>query len=548
MNAAVLILFGVAWFLFAYFWYAKIIQEKVLKINDANATPSHTLTDGKDYVPTKKSILFGHHFASIAGAGPIVGPILGFAYFGWLPAMLWILIGAVFMGGVHDFAALVASLRNKGVSIVEFANDAVSPKASYIFAVFVWLTLMLVQAVFADLTARTFAEDPHIVAPTLGLILLALLFGYIVYRKNFNLTAGTVIGILALIAFIFMGESIPIKASYDFWLVVIIAYSFIAAILPVWILLQPRDYLSMYLLIIGLVLGVVGVVVLSPDMNAPAFIGFDSAKGPLFPVLFITIACGAISGFHSLVSSGTSSKQLDKERDAKFVSYGSMLTEGLLALMVLTMISSVLVWGGDANAANSFQSLLKKSANLVFGGAFGRTVQVFGIPLKAGISLGVLIINAFLLTTLDTSARLNRYILQETLGKRYGGAFANKYFAAAASLVVAYFVALGGYRTIWPVFGASNQLIATLSLFVVTVYFLGFKAPKWYTLAPAIFMLIVTETSLIYSFFWDFVPNKKWHLAIIAAILAALGVIVAWESYKKIRELTKRSSAATENG
>ncbi len=542
MNAAVIVIFGIAWYIFAYQWYARIIQKKVLKVRDENITPANKVNDDLDYVPTKPSILFGHHFSSIAGAGPIVGPILGFALFGWLPALIWILLGAVFLGAVHDYASLVASLRNDGVSIVQFTKTAVSNKARSIFSVFVWLTLTLVQAVFADLTARTLHEDPTIVIPTLGVIAVAIIFGYFVNRKGFNTIIGTILGLGLFFVLILLGRDYPIVASYDFWLVFTIIYSFVAAIIPVWVVLQPRDYLSMYLLIIGLALGVIGVIALNPTLEAPAFISFNSKNGPLFPILFITIACGAVSGFHSLVSSGTSAKQLRKESDAKFVSYGAMLTEGLLALLVIVMIAGALHWTpAGANDPLYFGSLLDQSANLVFGTALGATIETLGVPFKIGVSFGVLMINAFLLTSLDTSTRLNRYIIQETLGAKYKGIFNNRFFAAAASLVLAYFLAKGGYEVIWPVFGASNQLIATLSLFVVTAYFLGFKAPKWYTLLPAIFMLLVTETALAYNILTDYMPNSKWHLAAISIALFILGLIVAIETTQKLKKLNKEN-------
>ncbi|MFH1052314.1 MAG: carbon starvation protein A [bacterium] len=548
MSAAIVIIFGVSWFIFAYLWYGKVIQKKVLKIDDSNITPSNQLNDGMDYVPTKPSILFGHHFSSIAGAGPIVGPIIAFAYFGWLPAMLWVLIGSVFMGAVHDYAALVASLRSRGESIVEITKTAVSGRASAIFAAFVWLTLVLVQAVFADLTAKTLAEDPHIVIPTVGILLIALLFGFFVYRKGMSVVAGTVICLAMLFGLILLGAEVPINiesimgiSTYHFWLLFAIIYSFIAATLPVWLLLQPRDYLSMYLLIIGLFAGLIGLVAGNPTISAPAFISFNSEGGAMFPMLFIIIACGAISGFHSLVASGTSAKQLRKESDGKFVAYGSMLTEGLLALMVIVMISSLLVWlpggsGGSTINGYAFQDLFLKSPNIVFGYGLGLSIDSLGIPIKLGISFGILMLNAFILTTLDTSARLNRYVVTETIGKKYGGIFKNKYFSTAVSLFFAYILCLGGgYRVIWPVFGASNQLIATLALFVVTVFFLGYKSPKWYTLIPAIIMLIITETALIYNSVASYIPESQWHLAIISVVLFVLGLIVAFEVYKKLR-------------
>ncbi len=551
MNAAILTLFGILWLAFAYVWYGGIIRRRVVQPNDAIPTPSQTVNDGIDYVPTKTPILFGHHFSSIAGAGPIIGPILAFALFGWLPAVIWILLGTVFMGAVHDYTSLMASVRNRGVSIVEITERAVSKSARTIFALFVWLALALVQAVFADLTAKTIVEKPEIAIPTVSVIFLAVAFGWAVYRKGFNLVAGTIVALAILYGMIELGNAYPLIASYHVWLAVMILYSFIAAVIPVWVLLQPRDYISMYILVIGLVMGFIGIMVLQPTITGPAFISFDSTNGPLFPILFITVACGAVSGFHSLVSSGTSSKQLRRESDGMRVAYGGMLTEGALALLVVMMIASVLVWNPNGGAVSGFvfQDLLKQSANIVFGTALGQTISSLGIPLAAGIAFGVLMLNAFILTTLDTTVRLSRYIVQETLGVRYGGLFANKYFAAAASLILAYGLCLGdGYKALWPVFGASNQLIAALALFVVTAYWFGFKRPKWYTLAPGIFMLLATESALIYQTFWLYIPQAVWHLAVISFVLMLLGFIVAFEVYKRLRMKQESVVGAFEAG
>lgn len=546
MNALTLILFSLAWLLFAYFWYGGKLSKKVLKINSNNPTPSQTNYDGIDYVPAKPIILFGHHFSAIAGAGPIVGPILAYAYFGWLPAMIWILVGSVFMGAVHDFSALVVSLRNQGRSIVEIADGAVSKTASMLFAVFVWLTLTLVQAVFADLTAKTLIEQPEIAFPTIALIFIAMSFGLMVYKLKINVYVSTIFALLALVLSVWVGTLLPIYLSYTTWLVIIVLYSFFAAIIPVWILLQPRDYISTYILIIGMVLGIVGISILNPTITGPSFTGLihQTAKGSisLFPMLFITIACGAISGFHSLVASGTTAKQLDKEENAQKIAYGGMLTEALLAALVVTMIASVLTWdtNGTSAADNVFQKFLGQSAEIVYGNALGRSIAVFGIPLSFGVQFGILMLNAFILTSLDASARLNRYVMQETLGIKYGGLFKNRYFASGTSLLLAFLLCIGnGYQTVWPIFGASNQLIATLALFTVSAYLFGVKSPKLYTLIPAFIMLIITESSLIINAI-DYSKQSNFTLVIIAIILFLLGLFVAYEATRKILKIKKK--------
>jgi len=537
MNAFEVIIFAIAWFVFAYFWYGGRIGKKVLHVNKDRPTPAHTNYDSLDYVPTNPFILFGHHFSAIAGAGPIVGPILAYALFGWLPALIWILLGAVFMGAVHDFSALVISIRNEGRSIVKIAESAISPTASILFAVFVWFTLALVQAVFADLTAKTLIEQPKIAFPTIALIFIAIIFGLMIYKLKLNIYISTVIALVALGLSVWAGTYIPVFLNYQVWLIIIIIYSFVASIIPVWILLQPRDYISMYLLIIGMLLGIVGISLLNPPITGPAYVSFVNKGTPLFPMLFVIIACGAISGFHSLVASGTTAKQLDKEVNARKIAYGGMLTEGLLAVLVITMISSVLIWDntGNSTAPNAFQGFLHQSAEIAFGNALGRTIEILGIPLMIGIQFGILMLNAFILTTLDASARLNRYVMQETLGVRFGGIFKNRYFASGASLVFAYILCIGsGYQIIWPIFGASNQLIGTLALFTASAYLFGIKAPKFYTLIPAFLMLIITESSLFYQIFWKFLPENQYFLLFIAVILFILGLFVAFEATKKI--------------
>lgn len=549
MNALPVLLFGLVWFIFAYYWYGNKIRKKLLRTDDKNPTPSHELQDGKDFVPSKPSILFGHHFSSIAGAGPIVGPILAFAYFGWLPAILWILIGSVFMGAVHDYTALMVSVRNKGKSIVDISDKIVSKKSKAIFTAFVWITLMLIQAVFADLVAKTLVEKPEIVIPTASLIVLALLFGYFVFRKGMNDILATVIALGLLFVAVLLGEEYPINGSFHFWLALTFIYAFLASILPVQTLLQPRDYLSMYILLVGLIIGIVGTLVLNPVLNAPAYVGFEGPKGPLFPILFITIACGAISGFHSLVSSGTSSKQLNREGDGQLIAYGGMLMEGLLALLVIVMIGGVLFWSDGSSLAPQgmpvFQELLDKSAILVFGNSLGITAESIGIPLAMGTMFGVLMMKAFILTTLDTSARLNRYITQEAAPAKLKGFLGNRYVASSLSLIVAYILCLfDGYKVLWPMFGSSNQLIATLALFVISAYLFGVKAPRWYTLIPGIIMLIVTESSLVYQLFAEHIPSGKWHLAFISAFLFLLGLMVAYDSMKKIKDLSNKMKTA----
>lgn len=541
LNAALIGVLGAVWFYAMYRLYGGFIERTLIKPNDANPTPANSMKDNVDFVPSPPALLFGHHFSSIAGAGPIVGPILAYSLFGWLPALLWILVGSVFIGAVHDYTALMTSVRSRGVSIAELAQQHVSNAARWIFSVFLWLALVLVIAVFAVLTAQTLAEKPEIVVPTLGLMVLALLFGYFVYQKNLNIWVGTVIGLAAMFGLIVIGDFSPIQASFEFWLVFAFVYSFIASVIPVWVLLQPRDYLSMYILVIGIALAFVSLLVMQPEVSGPAFIGASSKQGPLWPILFITVACGAISGFHSVVSSGTSAKQLRRESEGKIITFGGMLTEGALAMIVVLLVSSVLFWDQAPTPDLSgfvFSTLLaEKGANITFGTAMGRAMESIGVPLQYGIAFGILMLNAFILTTLDTCARLTRYIVAESAGRKVP-ILNNKYVATAVGLIVAYLITAGNnWRVLWPAFGATNQLIGALSLLVVTAYMFGYKRATKYTLIPGLFMLVTTLGALFYQLLWQYLPSGNYLLAVIAVVLMVLGVVISVEVYRRMQRV-----------
>jgi carbon starvation protein len=538
-NAALIGIGGALWFIVMYRWYGNWLDRKIIEPDPSRTTPAHGMRDDRDYVPSHPAILFGHHFSSIAGAGPIVGPILAYALFGWLPALLWIFLGSVFIGAVHDYTSLMVSVRSRGVSVADLARVHVSPTARWIFSMFLWLALVLVIAVFAVLTARTFVEQPEIVLPSLGLLVLALIFGSTVHRGRVSLAVGTPIGLLLMVALIVAGDFLPIGGSFEFWLIAVLGYSFVAATIPVWILLQPRDYLSMYILIAGIGLAFVSLLVLQPEINGPAFVGFSSGQGPLWPILFITVACGAVSGFHSVVASGTSAKQLRNEKEGRLVAFGGMLTEGALAMIVVLLVASVLFWekpdSGDL-AGYVFGSLLfDKGPNITFGTAMGRVMEAIGIPLKYGIAFGILMLNAFILTTLDTCARLTRYITTESLGKKMP-VFANRFVATAVGLVAAYLLTMGNnWSILWPAFGAANQLIAALSLLVVSAYLFGFKKKTAVTIIPGIFMLVTTLGALLYQMFWLYLPQGNTLLAVVAGVLILLGLVVAIEVARRLR-------------
>lgn len=543
MSAVALAVFGLAWFYLAYRWYGATLDRKLFQPTE-NQTPAVACQDGKDYVPTHPAVLFGHHFSSIAGAGPIVGPILAYALFGWLPALLWILLGAVFLGGVHDYGALMVSLRKRGVSISEIAEEAISPTARKLFAAFAWVALVLIQAVFAVLTAKTLAEMPEITIPTVGTLLLAVAFGLAVHRFGVNIWFATALALVLLGVLVVLGDAFPVRASYTFWLVAAFGYSFVAATLPVWILLQPRDYLAMYILVVGLVGGYLGLLALRPTLHGPALTGLTSNAGPIWPMLFITVACGAFSGFHSLVASGTTAKQLRHEREGRLIAYGGMLAEGALALLVVLLMAGALFWGHAPEGFGGFvfQDLLAGSANIAFGTGFGRAVAALGVPLAYGVAFGTLMLNAFILTTLDTSTRIARYILSENFSRRFP-LLKNRFLASGLGLVLAAVVAAGNaWQQIWPAFGAANQLIGALAMLVITAYLLSQAKPTMYTLVGAAFMLVTTEAALAYQLVTMYLPKGQVALTVAAAILIFLGLAVAFEAFRTLRGPAKEAT------
>ncbi|RKD31927.1 carbon starvation CstA family protein [Thermohalobacter berrensis] len=550
MNSAVLLILSVVWFAISYKWYGTKMERKLVEPNDDNPTPSVALQDGVDYYPGKAGILFGHHFSSIAGAGPILGPIAAVAAFGWGGTILWIFLGTVFIGAVHDYLSLMVSVRYKGHSISQVAEEVIGKRARNLFSVFLLITLILIVAVFGYVAANTLMTTPAVVIPTFGIIPLAMLFGYLVYKRNVNIVVGTIIAILGLFLLIYLGYLFPISApftgnaAFAFWFVLLMLYGLIASVLPVWMLLQPRDYISNWVLIIGLTIGVIGTLITHPPINAPAFTGFvNSGKGPLWPMLFIMVACGAISGFHSVVGSGTTSKQLAKETDGKKVGYGAMLVESVLATLALLTVSAGLFWKAPAGMEEFalFEILNKGGAIKAFGVGYGRLVE----PLLGtfGMLFGVTMLKTFVMTTLDTTIRLGRFVTAELLGPKIPvlkNRMAGSLFIAIPAFYLGY---TGTYGIIWPMFGAANQLVAALALLVVTAYLVGVKKPTKYTLYPAVFMIVTTIAALIYQGYNHlFGVEPNYVLGITAIILIILALIVGKEA-KQILDLGKADDA-----
>ena len=523
MNSLVLLLICVAVLVIGYIFYGGWLCKQWGVGEGKTETPAHTMEDGVDYVPAKAPILMGHHFSSIAGAGPITGPI-GAAMFGWLPVTLWILVGGIFFGGVHDFGALFASVRNKGMSIGEIISANMSKRAKRLFIIFSYLTLILVVAAFASIVASTFgavydesgavdmaksATPASVAMISMLFIVIAIVFGFCVYRRNVPMGIASVVGVLAIVGIMAIGMNFhPIYLSTKTWMWIVGLYIAIASVTPVWILLQPRDYLSSFLLYAMLGVAFFGVVAAHPTFDAsfPAFGGFavDNGNGVqyLFPVLFTTVACGAISGFHSLVSSGTTSKQLDKEKDARPIAYGGMLLECVLAVLTLCAIGYAYKW----NAANPDNALV--GATAIFGGGIAHMIDGI-IPGSYQVlnSLLVLTYSAFCLTSLDTATRLARFMFQEfwlepgqttkDVKEGWKKVMVNPYFATILTVVLGILLGMTGYAKIWGLFGAANQLLAGIGLLAVATWLGNAGKNNKMFLFPMGFMVIVTICSLV---------------------------------------------------
>ena len=568
MNSLVLLIICVAILVAGYVCYGGWLCKQWGVGENKTETPAHTMEDGVDYVPAKAPVLMGHHFSSIAGAGPITGPI-GAAMFGWLPVTLWILIGGIFFGGVHDFGALFASVRNKGMSIGEIISANMSKRAKRLFIIFSYLTLILVVAAFASIVASTFgatfdesgavdmvkSETPASVAMiSLLFIVIAIVFGFCVYRRNMPMGIASVVGVLAIIGIMAVGMNFhPIYLSTKTWMWIVGLYIAIASVTPVWILLQPRDYLSSFLLYAMLAVAIFAVVVGHPTFDAsfPAFGGFavDNGNGTqyLFPVLFTTVACGAISGFHSLVSSGTTSKQLDKEKDAKPIAYGGMLLECVLAVLTLCAIGYAYKW----NAANPDNALV--GATAIFGGGIAHMVDDV-IPGSYAIlnSLLVLTYSAFCLTSLDTATRLARFMFQEfwlepgqttkDVKEGWKKVMVNPYFATILTVVLGILLGMTGYAKIWGLFGAANQLLAGIGLLAVATWLGNAGKNNKMFLIPMAFMIVVTISSLaltvknqigiISAGGADWGPYAQTILGILLIVLAVVLVIEGVQTLK----------------
>lgn len=533
MNSLTLLLVSAVILFIGYVCYGGYLARK-WGVDDSRKTPAHTKYDGIDYIPAKSPVLLGHHFASIAGAGPIVGPIQA-AIFGWIPVALWVLIGSIFFGGVQDFGSLFASIRHDGKSIGEIIESNMGKKGKKLFALFAWLTLVLVVAAFANIVADNFVSTPQAASASVFFMILAVLFGIAVYRFKMPLIPATIVGVILLFGCIYLGFLFPIFLSKQAWIVLLMVYIFIASVTPVWILLQPRDYLNSYLLYAMIAGALLGIVILRPEIQMEGFIGFNVDGQYLFPVLFVTVACGAISGFHSLVGSGTSSKQLYKESDAKKIGYGAMLIEGLLAIVALITVAYI--------STKQFGSLLGNGGPVnVFSEGIANFMMSFGIPFAVGKTFTSLAISAFALTSLDTATRLGRFIFQEFFDTNgldnkestKKNPLTNMYVSTTITVICSGLLAVMGYEKIWPIFGSANQLLAAIALMAIAIWLANSKKSFKEFIIPIVFMFVVTIVSLCFNIKSNIGVNPV--LVIIAILLLILALILIKEALTFIKK------------
>jgi carbon starvation protein len=529
MNGIELILIALIMYVVAYKLYGGFITKR-LDVNNSKATPSHTMYDGVDYVPAKAPVLLGHHFASIAGAGPIVGPVIA-AGFGWLPVYLWVVFGAIFIGGVHDYSSIVASIRHQSKSIGFVIQSYLGVNGKKLFLIFSWATLILVIAVFTIIVADTFTHIPSAGTSSILFIFLAIIFGLAIYRFKVPLWVATIIGVVLLFLSIPAGNLFPLQLDNLTWQLILFVYIFTASVTPVWILLQPRDYLNSFFLYALMLGGLVGIFFAAPSINLPAFSTFSLDKvGYLFPALFVTVACGAISGFHSLVGSGTTAKQLNKETDSRIIGYGGMLIEGLLAVLALVAVASMV--------NKEFIDLLVKQgpvAAFSLGVArFINAIPVLNISIPLAQTFTALAVSAFALTSLDTATRLARFMFQEYFEKnddKEKSWITNRY--VSTGITVAFGAALtfsGQTMSIWPVFGSANQLLAALALLALTVWIANLKKGFLFVLIPMILMFAVTLTALGMLVYQNFIATN-FTLSIISVLLFTLAVLLGIKAY-----------------
>ncbi len=549
MNSAVLLLISLVCLLLAYRYWGRYLNNRVFGLDkETGPTPATSFQDDVDYVPTKKSILFGHHYSSIAGAAPIVGPAVA-AIWGWVPAFLWILVGVIFMGATHDFGALVVSMKNKGESIGKVAENVIGVRVRTLFLVVIFFLVWMVIAVFTLVIANLFIAYPSSVIPINFEIIVAVLMGFLINRKKANLLIPSVVAQVVLLFMIYLGTLYPISLSDYFgghelmvWMLFLLLYCFIASILPVWVLLQPRDYINGHQLFLGLGLMIAGVFVVRPEIVAPAVNFSPEGAPPWFPFLFITIACGAISGFHGLVSGGTTSKQVEKWQDAKAIGYGGMLGEGLLAILatlaVCTGFSGREAWHAHYGNWSQVNGLSAQISAFVQGA--GKFLSGLGLQDDFSNTVIAVLIISFAATSLDTACRIQRYIIEE-LGQSIGVKVVQNRFVSSGLAVLTAFLLIvsdrggkGGLQ-LWPLFGATNQMLACLTLIVISVYlFKNGRSIKAFAI-PGLLLFVITTVGLYFNI-TSFIESKSYFLSALATLLILTQLWIAIESFSWMKK------------
>ena len=540
MSPVIATFFCFALYFLGYRFYARYLGRRLFDLDPARQTPAHAMRDEVDYVPANRYVLFGHHYASITGLSPMLGPAVAVIW-GWLPAMLWVVLGAILVGAVHDFGALVVSIRSRGMSIGKVAEDLIGARAKTLFHLIIFFLIALAMGVFVHVVAVLFSPEfyPEAVLPSGSLMIIAVVMGVVIYRLGWKIPPVSTIGFLAMLALVWYGIGHPILGpALGQWKWMLLLYAFAASVLPVWMLLQPRDYINSLLLYLGLGGMYLGLFVSSPEFVAPAVNLHPEGAPPMYPFVFIVIACGAASGFHSLVSSGTTAKQLDRETDAPFIGYGGMIGESLLGLMAVLACTAGFIsredWLGHYGSWQSAEGLGNNIA--AFIGGTSHFLSALGIPVELGRTFVAVIVVSFALTTLDSATRLLRYNISEIGETLRVPALGNRYLASVLAVAAIWFFAFyesGGQAAgliLWQLFGTTNQLMAGLALLAVTLYLLRRGKPIIYTLLPMLFMLGSTLVAMVSNLagFWR---QGEWTLLFTGGLIFTLAIWLAVEAW-----------------
>lgn len=556
MQSVTVLILGIAGMCFGWFVYSRFIATRIFKLDENFVTPAHELRDGVDFVPTNRYVLWGHHFTSVAGAAPIVGPAIA-VYWGWLPAVLWVTLGTIFFAGIHDFGALWASNRHKGRSMGALSESVVGKRSRALYMIVVFLLLLMVNSVFGVVIASAFVDTPTAVFPAWAAIVVALIIGQLVHRR-FNLIALGFGGVAVLYWSIYAGSGLPITLPAELfglapaanWIIILFVYAAIASMLPVWVLLQPRDFINGMQLVVGLVLLYGAVFIFMPDMSAPAFNNQVSETAPsIIPLLFVTIACGAVSGFHGIVASGTTSKQLDKETDARFIGYLGAVGEGSLALITIVTVSGVALAATPEAWQEIYSEFGAAGAGSFIAGGANLIEQGWGIPAGFAQTMLATMVVLFAGTTMDSGVRLQRYIIQEW-GEIYSlPLLKNGILATVLAVGTCLLLAFGaggasgtGGLIIWPLFGATNQILAGLTLLVISVMLIKLGRPSIYTLAPMLFVFVMSFLAACVTLV-QFYRDGNYLLVALDLVVLATSLLVMLEAASTIARFRRDEGA-----